>query len=81
VLAKPRNHWKWTPRLNVPKSRFVSPLLRGGWRIDPSRAFCATIDVLEDFRDYPATFTIHSLVPEHHEHLVGLARSFGFRDS
>ena len=73
-----RNVCETGRRLGV--TSFASSLLKGGWRMDYSRAFCVMAEVLDEFRDFHATFNIHSASPEHHDKLRGLARSMGFRD-
>lgn len=57
--------------------RVASPLLKGGWRLDASRAFRAMVEAADAVRDHDGALEIHSLEAEHHEYLTGLARSFG----
>jgi len=55
------------------------PLLKGGWRMHASIAFHATVEVVDEFTNYPATLEVHSPMPEHYDYLAGLARGYGVR--
>lgn len=58
----------------------ASPLLRGGWRLGAAAAFQAMLDVVDARRDDDVCLAVYSLLPEHHDYLVGLARSLGAHD-
>lgn len=62
--------------------RIAGALPHGGPRLSADEAFAAVVSAIDATADLPdLALTIWSIVPEHHEHLVALAPSFGLRDA